>query len=407
MDYSVLFIGGIYPKNKEQEILKKIKRNPQFAANNFQFNLIDGFDKNLKAPCTILNEMFVGSYPKNYADAFIKGYRFSHADGAEDLNLGFCNISYIKNFLRPYGEKKAVLEWATSHRKNGAVFIYSLSYCMVRIVRMLKKYTPEIPIVVAALDLPEHMLKERAGNPFATLWKKKMSKKVYRGIKHADGVMVVAEKMVNQLGIDVERSVLIEAIAITEGRTFAPLREEGTKRIVYAGTLAKVYNVLDLVKCFMNISDQTARLVVCGDGDTRDEIIKMAARDKRIIYRGICSHEQVMDELKKARILVNPRRNGQNFTGFSFPSKVIDYLIAGRPVINYPLESFPPEYDGILDYVNNVEEMQIKIEKYLLMDEDQINRIGSRNYNFIVTQKDSKNQVGKILNLYERIRLKG
>ena len=47
-------------------------------------------------------------------------------------------------------------------------------------------------------------------------------------------------------------------------------------------------------------------------------------------------------------MLVNPRISGEAYTRYSFPSKVIDYLQTGLPVVSAFLEGMPDIYRQLL-----------------------------------------------------------
>ena len=50
---------------------------------------------------------------------------------------------------------------------------------------------------------------------------------------------------------------------------------------------------------------------------------------------------------------VNPRPGAADFTRYSFPSKTLEYLDAGKPVLAYRNDGIPPEYDEHLLYISD------------------------------------------------------
>ena len=52
-----------------------------------------------------------------------------------------------------------------------------------------------------------------------------------------------------------------------------------------------------------------------------------------------------------ATVLVNPRKNVGEYTKYSFPSKIMEYLSSGVPAVAYKLDGIPSEYDGYINYV--------------------------------------------------------
>ena len=401
-DIEILFIGGVFPREIEADIIEKSKNNVQLAANNFQWDLINGLDAFLKRPVTIISEMFINSYPKNYKDAYVKKYNFSHAPNAKDICLGLINVSIIKQFIHPFHEKKNIREWFEEHDGKNAVFIYSLNVKFVRICKYIKKISPETPIIISVMDLPEHIMKSKDSNIFVKIWKNYLIKKVYEGLKYVDGCMVVAEKQIDRIPKNASDCVLVESIANSVNRKYTPIKYDGKKRIVYAGTLAKQYNILNLLSAFKKISDPNVMLIICGDGDTKDEIIRESQEDSRIKYLGVLPRNEVIKIMESAWVLVNPRENKQDFTNYSFPSKTIDYLLAGRPIICQKLEAIPQEYDNHLIYFKNSKdniELTKKMNSILEMELHIINNIGFSNYKFAIEEKCASKQIPKILNL--------
>ena len=129
--------------------------------------------------------------------------------------------------------------------------------------------------------------------------------------------------------------------------------------IVYTGTLNSKYGIKNLVNAFELIEDSNIRLILCGSGDSEDYIKKMQNEDKRIIYKGNIDRQEALMIQRKATVLVNPRQNNEEFTKYSFPSKIMEYMLSGVPVVLYKLDGIPDEYDKFVNYVpdNSIESL--------------------------------------------------
>ena len=55
-------------------------------------------------------------------------------------------------------------------------------------------------------------------------------------------------------------------------------------------------------------------------------------------------NSEVLKAQSESEILVNPRNDNNEFTKYSFPSKVIEYLGSDTPMIGYILPGMPKEY---------------------------------------------------------------
>ena len=86
------------------------------------------------------------------------------------------------------------------------------------------------------------------------------------------------------------------------------------------------------------------KLQLCGAGDAVDYIVACSKKDPRITYLGQVSPEVSRGYINSSDVLVNPRQNNEEYTKYSFPSKNIDYLMSGKPVVAYMLDGIPHKY---------------------------------------------------------------
>ena len=63
----------------------------------------------------------------------------------------------------------------------------------------------------------------------------------------------------------------------------------------------------------------------------------------RIEFLGMLPRTDVLELQSKATILVNPRQPVGDFTKYSFPSKTIEYMASGTPLLMYKLPGIPEE----------------------------------------------------------------
>lgn len=173
------------------------------------------------------------------------------------------------------------------------------------------------------------------------------------------------------------------------------------KVIIYAGALYEKYGVKSLIEAFIELKDKDARLWLFGDGDLVNEINTYQEKDSRIKYFGVVPNDHVVREQLKATLLVNPRPSNEEFTKYSFPSKNMEYMASGTPVLTTPLHGMPKEYN---DYVYLFEDEAVDgmiktLTTILSKDKSELHDKGIRAKEFVLKEKNNVVQAGKIKEL--------
>ena len=71
---------------------------------------------------------------------------------------------------------------------------------------------------------------------------------------------------------------------------------------------------------------------------------QIAAEDPRIFYGGMLLNQEIVEKEQEATLLVNPRPTGEEYVKYSFPSKTMEYMASGTPVLTTVLPGMPKEY---------------------------------------------------------------
>lgn len=398
--YDIVFWGGLYPKGIEKEVYLKSKGGIQNAANSLQWSIIQGFDLILSKPISIFNMMYVGSYPKNYRDFIIKSFRFSHIEGAKDYNIGFINITMIKEFFRYLSFLNPLKKWMKRESKyKKVVIIYSIQNLWLSAIKLIKRRNKNIHICMIVPDLPDFMSMSRDKHFLNRRYKKYSINKCRNNMKYIDSFVFLTEEMSNYFQTN-KPYVVVEGIVQPSEtcdkddiNTF-----QNNKTVLYTGSLEKKYGILDLVNAFMTIKKDDYRLIICGEGEAKKDIIMLAKIDKRIIYKGMLEHDDILKLQKKATILINPRKNNEEYTKYSFPSKILEYLSSGIPIIAYKLDGIADEYDDYIYYIigDRVEDMADKIIEICEKSKEERDEFGKKACRFVLENKNCHIQVKKI-----------
>ena len=398
----VSFLGCCYSEIQKELFLKNSKRGYQFAAQNFQELLINGFISN-SISLNVLTVPPLSTFPMGYRSPFVRDADFVIGNKTLGRSLGFLNIPFFKN----PSEKKAIdllEQWSQNEQgncgiANDGIVVYGLHLHLMSIAVTYKNKHPKSKLCMIIPDLPEFMACNKYYKKLG-LQKKNISK-IYGLLPFFDSYVLLSEKMIDRLPVT-RPYVVVEGLANYHEVDDEPKLEN--KVIMYTGALSIRYGLLDLLDAFIGIKDNNYRLWLCGNGDAVPNIRNYMQDDSRIEYLGMKPHDEVVKLQKRATLLVNPRHSNEEFTKYSFPSKTMEYLVSGTPTVMCHLDCIPPEYDEHLFYFEDesVDGMRSKIEEICRMPLIELNRKGNKARCFIQKEKSPQMQVNKILELLNK-----
>ena len=125
-------------------------------------------------------------------------------------------------------------------------------------------------------------------------------------------------------------------------------------RIVYAGSLESCNAVVPLIEAVRQMRDPDLRLEIFGGGALAPEVDRLASMDDRITWHGMVDKEEVDRVTRDAQLLVNLRDLTHSVADYSFPSKLIDYMASGVPVLSSRVID-DPGFNSMVTVVEGVE----------------------------------------------------
>lgn len=388
-----IFVGGLYPKERIEEIRNQGDNSMGIAANVLQWSLVDGLDSfysNLK----IVTTPYISTYSKNNYTLYFEKSIFSHNNGSSDFCVGFLNLPLIRQVSRFYNLKRT-LNKVIKKGDKCTFFIYGVHSPFLKAVLSLHKHS-EIKTCLIVTDLPQYMSESK--NIIKKFFKKIDSYIIRNCIRKIDSFVLLTKYMYDPLKINSRPWTLIEGIYNTNDEVECVQEKDGLKRILYTGGLYKRNGIIDLVHAFMEIDNNNYRLIICGEGSDKAEIIFSAEKDDRIIYKGSINREEVLDLQRKCDLLINPRKAEGEYTKYSFPSKTMEYLASGTPTLLYELPGIPEEYYDYCYSLSNDRSVSLsqKIIEVLNKPEEELKIFGLKAREFILKNKNPEKQCEKI-----------
>jgi len=265
------------------------------------------------------------------------------------------NLPIFRQAMILLGAKKAIRK----HKKDQKTVVICDCLNRANATGMVKGAKKKgFPVVMIVTDLPDYQFDERAAEKYNQLLEK------------ADGYIFLTEQMNERVNKQNKPYIVLEGHSDCALPNISPSERYeqtiGKKVIVYAGSIKKLYGIQNLVEGFLKANVENAELQIFGDGDYRAELEELCKMHKNVRYMGICPNAEVVAIEQRAALLVNPRPTAPDYTKYSFPSKNMEYMVSGTPILTTKLPGMPKEYyphiytieedtvDGVADALQKV-----------------------------------------------------
>lgn len=340
--FRLVFMGPLYPECEEKTILEASSGNISSAPNVFQWNLIHGIEEYLGRNIEIINALPVGTWPRAYRQLYLPSRTWLNGETVCH-ETGCLNLPFFKQAMRASQAKKLLKKLL---RPGDHLVLYSAYMPFLKAIHSLPG---DITVTVIITDLPEFYDLGQTSK-LRKMLRSMQNRMVYRYLKRADRFVLLTEQMTEPLRVGSRPWLLMEGIcnASADSAAHSPTPAPA---FLYTGTLHYRFGIKDLLDAFDQLNHPETQLWICGSGEAEAEIKTLAEKNDRVKFFGFCTQSEVAELRSKAAVLVNPRRDEGEYTRYSFPSKTMEYMASGKPVIMYKLDGIPQEYDPYLYYV--------------------------------------------------------
>lgn len=257
---------------------------------------------------------------------------------------------------------------------------------------MLAAKIKRIPVVTIVTDIPDMMY----GDGFV----RKIANRLFKSV---DGFILLTDAMNQKVNRNAKPNIVLEGhvdflLPAPENAEKAEVKA-GIKQIIYAGSIKEIYGIKNLVEGFLLANIDNSELIIYGNGDYAETLNKTAKRYSNIKYMGVCENAEVVKAEQRAALLVNPRPTAPEYTKYSFPSKNMEYMVSGTPVLTTRLPGMPEEYypyvylleeetpEGISDVLRSIFSLSTK----------ERNEKGLSARKYVLENKSNKKQAEKII----------
>lgn len=347
---NILMMTLMYPADQMDEVVKNAKDKLQYQIHSYQKAFVEGVRSNLKPDerLDILNSLPVGIYPLQYRQFILKA---SWHDQNALYQLGGINLPWFKQEGRRIAAARYVRNWAKKDKNNRMVLVYTQYLPYMQALDHVKKQFPDLKVAVIITDLPNELglASGRTG----------LMKKIeyLRGdqsvelLRKMDGFVLLTDPMADALKITHKPRICIEGLILTDSGCSVETVAAEKPTVLYTGTLEAEQGINELLSAFERLPE--VQLWICGQGGMREAVERAAQKNENIHYFGFVPQQKALALQASAHALINPRQRTGLFDKYCFPSKTLEYMRSGKPVLCCRLGGIPQDYEPYLNYMED------------------------------------------------------
>lgn len=322
-------------------------------------------------------------------------YLRSNADNVGGVQYGYiagCNLPVLRNLWNLLQSFARV--WNKKNNKQQTVVICDILNISISMGALLAAKLRGIPTIGIVTDIPIFL--SQGHNSFAV--------KINTALMNAfDSYVLLTEAMTEVVKCAGKPYTVIEGQVDIEMKSVPNyLEDKYEKKVcIYAGGLQKIYGIPYLVQAFLKVNVPNTELHIYGSGDYQDELAVLCQQHPSIRYFGVRSNAEVVAAEVKATLLINPRPTIEAYTKYSFPSKNMEYMVSGTPVLTTKLPGMPEEYYPYVYWIEDetVEGLAKALNTVLGQSKGNLHEFGLEAKKFVLKEKNNIIQAEKIIRM--------
>lgn len=383
-------------------LFELLTNKPEVSIQNYMSLFLAGFNKNnIDVTCISERQIF-----NNEKKKFWLGYKESDNNCKEIIYLPTITIPVFSQLFRFFYNLFFFFVYFIKNEKPN-VMICDVMRFYTSFPALLVAKLMHIKCVGYAADIPQmyHHQKKKKQSSI-----KLLAKKMYSSTSiYYDGYILLSEFMNEYINPKRHPYIVVEGL-VGETEHIQTLLFENKSidsdelTLMYSGGLYEKYGVKMLIDAIVGLNDINIKLWLFGKGELVDYITEL--NNPHVIYCGYKPHSEIIEKQRQADLLINPRFTNEEYTKYSFPSKTMEYLASGTPVISTRIKGIPDEY---FKYIIPIKEESIKgiqcvLKEVLSMSKKSLIEMGKSSQKFVYKEKNNVVQTARVINWMEKFK---
>lgn len=395
---NIIYISSLSSSRMIGQLHKQSGRDPGFAVQKFNRLLAHGLFENG-------NEVVILSAPPVGRHNSARIWWNAIEEAEDDLvyhYLPFLNLPVLRQLFLTINAYVKIKRLTRNHNVDAVICdVLNAGLCVAAIKAC--KHT-KTQIVGVMTDMPGLMV--RFGKDQKMPFISKMATKLMKWSFNKYDKFVFLTEAMNVVNSHNRPYIVMEGMSDSNmASCHKVLKQDGERFIMYAGGLHERYGLKKLTEAFIMLKGENIRLKIFGSGPFVEELQKRYCKeDSRIQYMGVVPNAEVVEAEMNASLLVNPRPTNEEFTKYSFPSKNIEYMASGTPLLTTKLPGIPKEYHSYVFFIEDetVEGYAKALDNALAHTDAELYAFGQEAKEFVMKKKNNMEQAKRVLKLIKQ-----
>lgn len=320
----------------------------------------------------------------------------------------FLNIVFLCQLTRYFG---ALREIKRLHKQsdNCVIICDVLNRSIAAAARKAgKKY--KIPVVGIVTDVPGHSSGARMKTlPATSRLIARIAGKLSKDLeKKFDAYLLLTEAMNPIVNPNNKPYIVIEGHCDSKmaQRENTLGNKSQPKVMMYAGGIHKEFGIQRLVNAFVAANVPGWECHIYGDGNYQNELTELCKTETKVKYFGAQPNSLVVENQLKASLLVNPRLTDAEYVKYSFPSKTLECMVSGTPLLTTNLPGMPQSYHDYVYLFGEETETAFRevLENVLTLSPDELHNQGLRAKQYALGEKNNISQAKKLAEFISKLK---
>lgn len=382
MEY--IFVSSLISKNKLNYILNNSNEKPLQSIQKFNRLICEGFVENDCHIKTISNIPMSRKIMKK----FFWKEKSEKEDNIEYNYIPFINIKILRQITIAFGVFFIILKFMLRREKK--VFICDILNTTIASITLILCKIFKVKCVGIVTDLPRDINNKSLSSKINQYFQSKY-----------DAYIFITSYMNDVINVKGKPYIVMECIVDDKIDSVESVKKNNNDKILlYAGGLYEKYGIKYLIDAVNELDNDDIILELYGSGDLEEYIKNL--NSNKIRYYGVRPNKEIVIAEQNATLLINPRYTFGDYTKYSFPSKIMEYMLSGTPVLTTKLAGISHEYDKYLYFIEDETVAGLQADIIKVLDNEDLKEKGKKAQNFVLKNKNKKIQIERVKNMIER-----